>query len=83
MRDAIVMPSTIWPVNVVGSPGMLMSQMWVDETLVMSSKLTMMGLFVRRRFLTGVPFMMKIDVAPVLAIACNTAIAIVFTHLIA
>ena len=59
---------------------MLMSQMGVDETLVPSGKLTVMGLFVRRRFLTGVPSMVKIDVAPVLAIACKATIAIAFAH---
>ncbi len=46
MRDAIVMPGTMWPVNDVGSPGMLMSHMCIDETLVPPDKLTVMGLFV-------------------------------------
>ena len=45
-----------------------------------SGKLTVMGLFVRHRFLTGVPFMMKIDVAPVLAMACEAAISIAFAN---
>ena len=40
----------------------------------------MIGLFVVRRFLTGVPFMMNIEVAPVLAIACIEAIVIAFAH---
>ncbi len=46
-----MMPGTIWPVNVVGSPGILMSQMCIDETLLPSDNLTVMGLSVRCRFL--------------------------------
>ena len=75
-----MMLGTIWPINVVGSPGTLMSQTLVDLTLVLSGKLTVMGLSIRRRFLTGVPFIMKIDVAPVSAIACKAAIAIAFAY---
>ena len=80
MRDAIVMPSAKWPIDVIGSPGMLMSQMWVDETLLLSGKLTVMKLSVPRRYLTDVPFIMKINAAPVSVIACVAAIAIAFAN---
>ncbi len=80
MRVALVMPSTMWPINVVGRPGMLMSQMCPDETLLPSVKLIVMGVTTHWRFLTGVHFIIKIDVAPVSAMACNAAIAITFAY---
>jgi hypothetical protein len=52
----------------------------VDITLLPSGKLIVIGLFVVRRFLTGMPFMMNIEVAPVSAIACVGAIVIAFAH---
>ncbi len=55
MSDAIFMPGTMWPVNVIGRPGMLMSQTCVDEILLPSKKLIEMGVNIKRRFLTGVP----------------------------
>jgi len=57
-----------------------MSQMCVDVTLLPSGKLIVIGLLALRRFLTGVPFIMKINVAPVSAIAFDVAIVIAFTH---
>jgi hypothetical protein len=57
-----------------------MSQMCVDVTLLPSGKLIVMGLLDFRRFLTGVPFMMKIEVAPVSAIACVVANVIAFAR---
>jgi len=57
-----------------------MSHMCVDDTLLPSGKLIVIGLFVVRRFLTGVPFMMHIEVAPVSAIACVGAIVIAFAY---
>ncbi len=80
MRDAIVMPGTMCPVNTVGRPGIVMSQMCVDVTLLPSGRLIVIGSLVLRRFLTGVPFIMNIDVAPVSAMACVGAIVIVFAH---
>ena len=75
-----MMPGTMHPVDTVGRPGIFMSQMCVDDTLLPSGKLIVIGLFVVRRFLTGVPFMMNIEVAPVSAIVCVGAIVIAFTH---
>jgi hypothetical protein len=60
IEDAIVIPGMICPVNIVVRPGMMMSQMWVDETLLPSGKLMVIGWSARRRFLTGIPLMMKI-----------------------
>ena len=75
-----MMPGTMYPVSTVGRPGIFMSYMCVDVTLLPSGKLIVIGLFVVRRFLTGVPFMMHIEVAPVSAIACAGAIVIAFAH---
>ncbi len=54
--------------------------MCVDVTLPPSGKLIVIGLSDLRIFLTGVPFITKIDVAPVSAIACDLAVVIAFTH---
>ena len=75
-----MMPGTMYPVNTIGRPGIFMSHMCVNVTLLPSGKLIVIGLFVVRRFLTGVPFMMNIEVAPVMAIACIGAIVIAFAH---
>ncbi len=75
-----MMPGTMYPVSTVGRPGIFMSYMCVDVTLLPSGKLIVIGLFVVRRFLTSVPFMMNIEVAPVSAIACVGAIVIAFEH---
>ena len=75
-----MMPGTMDPVNTIGRPGIFMSHMCVDVTLLPSGKLIVIGLFVVRMFLTSVPFMMNIEVAPVLAIASVEAIVIAFAH---
>ena len=75
-----MIPGTMCPVNTVGRPGILMSQTCVDVTLLPSGRLIVIGLFVLRRFLTGVPFIIHIEVAPVSAMACVGAIVIVFAH---
>ncbi len=80
IRDAIVIPGMICPVNIVGRPGMVMSQMWVETTLLPLGKVMMIGWSARCKFLTGVPFIMMIEVAPMSAMACVTAIVIVLAH---
>ncbi len=75
-----MMPGTMYPVNTVGSPGIFMSQMCVDITLLPSGRVIVIGLFVLWRFLTGVPFIINIEVAPVSAMACVRAIVIAFSH---
>jgi len=51
MRDAIVMPGTMYPVKTIGRPGIFMSHMCVDVTLLPSGKLIVIGLFVVWRVL--------------------------------
>ncbi len=71
IRDAIVIPGTICPVNIVGRPGMVISQMWVETTLLLSGKMMVTGWSAQHKFLTGVPYItMNIEVAPVSAMAC-------------
>ncbi len=43
IRDAIVIPGMICPVNIVGRPGMVMSQMWVETILLPSGKVMVIG----------------------------------------
>jgi hypothetical protein len=78
IRDAIVIPGTICPVNIVGRPSMMMSQsqMWVKTTLLPSSRVMLIRWSAQLRFLMGVPFMMKIEVAPVSTMACVVVIVI-------
>jgi hypothetical protein len=80
IRDAIVILGTICPVNIVGRLGMVMSQMWVKTLLLPSSKVMVIGWFARRKFLTSVPFIMNMEVAPMPATACVAAIVIALAH---
>ncbi len=57
-----------------------MSQMWVETTFLPSGKVMVIGWSAQRRFVMGVPFMMKIEVAPVSAMACDVAIVIALAH---
>jgi hypothetical protein len=59
---------------------MMMSQMWVETTLLPSGKVMVIGWSAQRRFLMGIPFMTKIQVAPVSAMACVVAIVIALVH---
>ncbi len=43
IRDAIVIPGMICPINIVGRPGMVMSQMWVETILLPSGKVMVIG----------------------------------------
>ncbi len=43
ITDAIVIPGTICPINIVGRPGMVMSQMWVKTTLLPLGKMMVIG----------------------------------------
>jgi hypothetical protein len=73
--DAILIPGTICPINTVGRPGMVMSHVCLDLTLLPSGRLIVIGLMVGFIFSMGVPSITKIDVAPVSAIACNTSMS--------
>ena len=57
-----------------------MSQMCVNAVLLPTGKLIVIGLSDWCIFLAGVPFMIKIEIAPVSVIACDVAIAIAFAH---
>jgi len=69
MRDATVNDGTMCPVRTVGRPGIAMSQICEDWTCLPSGKLICSGLVATRLLTTSTPSMMKMDVAPVSAIA--------------
>ena len=80
INDAIDNFGTTCTTNTIGSPGIVMSHVCVDFTFVQSGRLIVSGRTAGRRFLHGVTSMMKIDVAPVSAIACDAAIVIAFRY---
>ena len=80
IRDAIVIPGTIYIANIVVRLGMVMSQMWFETTLLLSGKVMVTGWSAIRKFLMGVLFIMKIEVAPVSTMAWVAAIVIAFAH---
>jgi len=59
----------MWPVSVMGKPGIVMSQMCVNCTFVPSGRLIEMGFVARRLFYTGVLDITNTDAVPVSAIA--------------
>ena len=80
INDAIDIFGTTCPTNTIGSPGIVMSHVCVDFTFVPSGRLIVSGRIAGRRFLHGVPSMMKIDLAPVSANACNAAMMIALRY---
>ena len=80
INDAIVNLGTMCPVKVTGRPGIVMSHMCVDFTLLPSGKLIVSGHDEGRKLLTGVPSMIKMDVAPVSAIAWSVIIVIALRY---
>ena len=80
IRDAIVIPGMICPVNIVGRPGMVMSQMRVKTTLLPLSKVMVIGWSARCKFLTGVPFIINIEVTPLSKMACVAVIVLGLAH---
>ena len=71
---------TTCPASTFGSPGIVMSHVCVNFVFVPSGRLIVSGRTAGRRFLHGVPSMMKIEVAPVSAIACDAAMAIALRY---
>jgi hypothetical protein len=69
INDAILNLGTMCPVRIVGRPGIVMSHMCVDFTLLLSGKLIVNGCNEGHKLLTGVPPMINMEVAPVSAIA--------------
>ena len=81
ITDAIDNFGTTCPTSTFfGSPGIVMSHVCVDCTFVPSGRLMVSGRTAGCKFLHGVPSMMKIEVAPVSAIACDAAIAIALRY---
>ncbi len=80
INNAIDDLGTTCPTNIMVSPGIVMSHVCVDFTFFLSVRLIVSSRIVGRRFLHGVPSMMKIKVAPVSAIACNVAMAIALRY---
>ncbi len=80
INDAIVNLVTTCPTSTFGRPGIVMSHVCVDFTFVPSGRLMVSGRMVGRMFLHGVPSMMKIEVAPVSAIACYAAMTIALRY---
>ncbi len=76
MRDATLSEGTICPINVRGRPQMFMSHTCVDLILEPSGKLIERGFNAMRWLATTAPSMMKMDVAPVSAMARLGAIVI-------
>ncbi len=80
IREAIFNDGTMCPVNVCGSPGILMSQTWVDRIVVPSGKFILSGLVAIRLLSTSALSMMNIAVAPVLAMALFAAMVSAFKY---
>jgi hypothetical protein len=76
INDAIVNLGTMRPVEIVGRPGIVMSHMCVDFTLLPLGKLIVSGCDEGHKLLTGVPSMINMEVAPVSAIAWFVLITI-------
>jgi hypothetical protein len=80
IRDAIVIPGMICPVNIVERPGMVMSHMWVETTLLPLSKVMVIGWSARHKLLTGVPFIINIEVTPLSKMARVVVIVLELAH---
>ena len=80
ISDAAFNDGRICPVSIVGRPGILMSQTCVDTSCLPSGKLIGSGFFAMRLLSTSALSMMKMEVAPVLAMAWFVAIVIAFKY---
>ncbi len=69
MRDTIDSDGTMWRTKIIGGPGIWLSHTCVDWIFLPSSKLIMRGEVATCLLATSTPSMMKIDGAPVSAIA--------------
>ena len=72
--------ATICPISIVARPGILMSQTCVDTTCLPSGKLIVSGSFAMRLLSISAPSMIKMEVAPVSAIAWCVVIVIAFKY---
>ena len=71
----------IWPVRIVGRPGICISHTCVDLIFVPFGRLILSGFVVTYLLWTGIPSMMKIAVAPVSAIASDCSKTILLRSL--
>jgi hypothetical protein len=69
IRDAAVNEGTMCPNKMVGKPGMVMSHTCDNLTFFPSGRLMVSGVVAIRLLTTSMPSIIKMDVAPVLAIA--------------
>jgi hypothetical protein len=69
INDATVRCGTLCPVKTVGKPGMVMSQTCVDIICHLPGMLIFKGLAMRHLLRTSTPSMIKMEVAPMSAIA--------------
>ena len=70
----------MWPVNTMRRLGIFMLHRCADLTWLPSGKLIVSCLVAGRRLLTGVPSIMKMEVALVSATACDVAIVIALRY---
>ncbi len=91
MREATVRCGTMWPVRMVGKPGMVTSHLCVEVIVRPSGRFILIGFDVVRLFLTEFVSITKMDVAPVSAMAwldamregCALSYVVVFIALFA
>ncbi len=81
LSDAMARCGTMWPIKIIGNPGIVISQRWVDLTFRPSGMLMVKGLLVILLLTTSMPSIIKMEVAPVSAIACVDAILIALRYL--
>jgi hypothetical protein len=80
ISDVTFKDGMIYPVSIVGRPGILMSQTCVDNTFLPSGKLIVSGFSAIRLLSTSAPSMMKMEVAPVSVMAWVVAIVIALRY---
>ena len=76
IKEAMARWGTMCPVKMVGRPGIAISHLCVERTMLPSGKLILSGFLDSRLLSTSTPSMIKIDVAPVSAMAWSVAMEI-------
>ncbi len=80
IKDAIDNLGTMCPVKTMARPGIVMLHRCVDFTWLPLGKPVVSCLVAGRKFLTGVPSILNMDVAPISAIASFVAIVIALRY---
>ncbi len=75
INNAMAKWGMMWPVRIVGRPGMMILHWCVNCTVFPSSRLIMSGFIATRLLSTSPPSTMKMEVAPVSAMAWSVAMA--------